>query len=103
MRRPVLTLFIVATLFWAVFWVLPAWPQADWLPLKHPQEGDDLRRCSECHVSEPDGFPFQRYEHTPFFGNSHRLVAVSSQRVCEICHQPSFCSDCHGASGGLKP
>lgn len=79
------------------------WSQGENLPLRHPQEEGDLSRCSECHETETHEFPFQRFEHTPLFGDNHRLAAVGSQRVCAICHKTSFCADCHGAGAGLKP
>jgi hypothetical protein len=86
-----------------VLQVRTAWTQDELLPLQHPREEGDLRRCSDCHDAEPDGFPFRRYEHTPLFGDNHRLTAAGSQSVCDMCHQPGFCSACHGAGAGLKP
>ncbi|MEJ2155692.1 MAG: hypothetical protein P8X96_10175 [Desulfobacteraceae bacterium] len=79
------------------------WAQGKNLPLAHPQEEGDLRKCSECHETESNEFPFKRFEHTPFFGDTHRLTAVGSQRVCQICHRTSFCADCHGTGAGLRP
>jgi hypothetical protein len=92
---------IVLLLCW--LHVRTAWTQDSLLPLQHPREEGDLRRCSDCHEAEPDGFPFRRYEHTPLFGDNHRFTATGSQRVCDMCHHPSFCGDCHGAGAGLKP
>ena len=80
-----------------------SWAQDGSLPLQHSEEEGDLRRCSQCHDTETGEFPYRRYEHTPLYGENHRLSAVGSQRVCEMCHQPSFCSDCHGAGTGLRP
>lgn len=100
-------LFIATAVITIVFLgglkVPTAWTQDDMLPLQHPQEDGDLKRCSTCHDTEPDGFPYRRYEHTPLFGDNHRLTAAGSQRVCNMCHQASFCSDCHGVGAGLKP
>jgi hypothetical protein len=79
------------------------WTQGEHLPLQHPPEEGDLRRCTECHDTEAHEFPFRRYEHTPLFGENHRLAAVGSQRVCAICHRTSFCADCHSPGAGLKP
>jgi len=96
---------IIASLSLLIWGVLAqtAWTEGYSLPLKHPQEQGQLARCSECHESEAGGFPYQRYEHTPLFGEDHRLTANGSQRVCEMCHRPNFCSDCHSPGAGLKP
>lgn len=80
-----------------------AWLQASQLPLQHPEEEGELGRCSECHDTESGEFPFRRFEHTPLFGDNHRFAANGSRYVCEMCHQPSYCSDCHGVGAGLKP
>ncbi|MDA8141097.1 MAG: hypothetical protein M0036_20830 [Desulfobacteraceae bacterium] len=84
--------------------LLPAqWSRADGLPLAHPREEGDLRACSDCHESEAKGFPFRRFEHSPLFAQNHRLTAVGSEQVCAMCHQPSFCSDCHAQGAAMKP
>lgn len=95
--------FISIVIFTGAMLIPNTWSQGDNLPLQHPQEEGDLRRCSECHDTETHEFPYQRFEHTPLFGDNHRLSAVGSQRVCSMCHQESFCADCHGAGAGLKP
>ena len=96
---------IIATIALAMggFFVAEGWTQGDRLPLRHPQEEGDLSQCSACHETESEEFPYRRFEHTPLFGENHRLTALGSQRVCEMCHRPSFCADCHGAGAGLKP
>ncbi len=99
----ILHITLAASLFLVSLLVQTVWAQGDQLPLQHPQEEGDLRSCSACHETEAGGFPFRRYEHTSLFGDRHRLTAVGSQRVCEMCHQPSFCGDCHGAGAALKP
>lgn len=73
------------------------------LPLRHPDEGDDLRMCTQCHAPDDEAFPFRRYNHTLLFGERHQAVARSGQPVCEMCHQPSYCSSCHGVGVELKP
>lgn len=99
----ILCLFFAASLFLGSVLVQTVWTQESLLPLQHPQEEGDLRSCSDCHETETAGFPFRRFEHTPLFGDDHRLAAVGSQRVCEMCHKPSFCGSCHGVGAALKP
>ena len=100
--RIALIIVSVAVLF-PMSWFQIAWSQGSQLPLLHPQEEGNLGRCSECHEVEEGGFPFQRYEHTQLFGEKHRFAAGTGKRVCEMCHRPSFCSDCHGVGAGLVP
>lgn len=83
--------------------VQTGWTNSYELPLRHSDEGRDLRNCFACHEADDDTFPFQRFNHTLTFGQTHGRVARSSQRVCEMCHRPSYCSDCHGVRAGLKP
>jgi hypothetical protein len=99
--RHTVFIFAIALLAGALL-ASSGWAQGQ-LPLQHPEEEGDLRRCSQCHDTERGAFPYRRYEHTPLFGDKHRLTAIGSQRVCEMCHQPSFCTDCHGAGAGLRP
>ncbi len=99
----ILHITIAASLFLGSFLVQTVRAQEGRLPLQHSREEGDLRSCTECHETEAGGFPYRRYEHTPLFGDGHRLVAVGSQRVCEMCHKPSFCGDCHGSGVSLKP
>ena len=103
MHKTSLHISAVAGLLVIFFLVQTAWSQGDRIPLQHPQEEGDLRKCSECHETEADGFPFRRYEHTPLYGENHRFTAIGSQQVCAICHQDSFCSDCHGQGAAMKP
>ena len=103
MRMRCLSIGMLALLLLGGLLAQTAWTQGALLPLKHPDEEGDLRRCSECHDTELGGFPFRRYEHTPMFGENHRLQAIGSERVCALCHQPGFCGDCHGAGAALKP
>ena len=34
---------------------------------------------------------------------THGRAAVRDQRVCEMCHKPSTCADCHGSKEEIKP
>lgn len=79
------------------------WTSGYELPLRHPDEGEDLRNCLACHEPDDESFPYQRFKHTLIFGEKHNSVARSGQRVCEMCHRPSYCSDCHAVRAGMKP
>lgn len=74
------------------------------LPEKHPEElGRGNPVCTDCH--EPSGkyIPFKRFNHTLYFLENHRLEAGQAVQVCQMCHQESFCNDCHAARVELKP
>lgn len=73
------------------------------LPLQHPDDGEDLRQCLDCHDSAESDFPFERFSHDLFFAERHAGSARGNASVCAMCHQQSFCSDCHGLRPGLKP
>lgn len=73
-------------------------------PLVHPEEeGENLKYCTECHDDSDAYIPYRRYVHTPVFMQTHRSVASQKVEVCNMCHKPSFCSDCHGVWTELKP
>lgn len=93
-------IFTMAALLVAV---QTGWSGSAETPLRHPDQGEDLRRCLNCHDADDDTFPYARFNHTMLFGEKHSQVARSNQRVCEMCHRPSYCSDCHGARVESKP
>jgi hypothetical protein len=64
----------------------------------HPEKVQGPPRCSSCHETN-----LQRFDHEIDFVGTHRALAVQDQQVCEVCHQPSFCADCHGTKEELKP
>jgi len=75
------------------------------LPAKHPtaaELGATPKNCMECH-EDSEEIPFQRYVHTADFGKSHRPAATQGAAVCAMCHQTSFCNDCHATRVELKP
>ncbi len=72
------------------------------VPAQHPdQEGEDVKFCTDCH-GENDPINYRRYEHTRLFITNHRVEASQSEEVCQMCHKPRFCSDCHASRGELK-
>ncbi len=78
----------------------------DKLPPGHPAEADLGGRppiCSDCHQTAAKGLVYSRYDHTAVFAGNHRQEAYQNERVCTLCHQPSFCNDCHATRVELKP
>jgi len=75
------------------------------LPNAHPklfELGERREFCTKCHGFKKDPIDFERYNHTALFTDNHRMVAYQDDRVCALCHEQTFCSDCHG-SVELKP
>jgi hypothetical protein len=81
--------------------------QSEWkLPLRHPADaGLDQRPpiCTACHDAKDANFNWQRFNHDAYFGDNHRQQAYQNSRVCGMCHQQSFCNDCHATRVELKP
>jgi len=76
------------------------------LPTAHPPEaelGDTPPNCIDCHEARGEKIDFERYSHTPYFGENHRQEAYQNPQVCAMCHQRSFCNDCHATRVELKP
>ncbi|GAB4390358.1 MAG: hypothetical protein Kow0025_21840 [Thermodesulfovibrionales bacterium] len=64
---------------------------------KHPIEVEKAV-CSMCH---PD--KWGENDHTVDWIQSHRFSAARSEQVCNLCHQRSFCADCHADKEEIKP
>jgi hypothetical protein len=75
------------------------------LPPRHPEELERGKRpvCTECHEARDDQIPYARFNHTAFFADSHRQEVYQAERLCALCHQTSFCNDCHATRVELKP
>lgn len=76
------------------------------LPTAHPQIfelGERREFCTKCHGFKKEPLDFERYNHTTLFTESHRMVAYQDEAVCALCHNQSFCSDCHATRVELKP
>ena len=73
-------------------------------PAQHPMEvGPGSPTCTECHDASSEDVNFQRYNHTPYFVDNHRPEAYQNAQLCSMCHQTSFCNDCHATRIELKP
>lgn len=80
-------------------------PSSSTLPAKHPSAeeiGAEPKVCTDCH--DPQGtVAFKRFVHTADWGKSHRAEGYQAADVCAICHETSFCNDCHASRVELKP
>ena len=75
------------------------------MPTTHPkiyELGERREFCTKCHGFKKEPIDFERYNHTPLFTDNHRIAVYQDDRVCALCHEQSFCSDCHGRVE-LKP
>jgi len=74
------------------------------LPLRHPEEAPGRPMCTDCHNDyDSEAFRYSLFDHTLTFGDDHRFAARNNTPVCQMCHRPAFCADCHGIRTGLKP
>lgn len=64
----------------------------------HPEAVATAPLCSSCHDAGRADI-----DHDASWMSSHGRAAVRDQRVCELCHRPASCADCHGAREELKP
>ena len=106
MRKPVLKLsvMLIVCLVLSSGCIPP--PAAYRLPKKHPLVYDLAKRrefCTSCHGYKKEPVDFERYNHTLFFTDSHRLVAYQDDRICALCHEQSFCNDCHVNRSEMTP
>lgn len=51
--------------------------------------------CTECH---PKGFTWRPASHRPEYAwlGNHGKAAKANRQPCMMCHEPTFCSNCHG-------
>jgi hypothetical protein len=59
--------------------------------------------CTECHEPRTEYVDYERLNHHPYFADNHRQEAYQQERLCAMCHQTSFCNDCHATRVELKP
>lgn len=73
------------------------------VPTRHPEDvGKGRPTCSECHEAG-QAVPYARFDHTVSFSENHRQEAYQNEKVCSMCHDQSFCNDCHVTHTELKP
>lgn len=78
-------------------------PDAE-LPNRHPEElGRGNPDCLECHDPGPGRIDYNAFVHSLSWGREHRQAAYQNASVCTMCHQTSYCNDCHAAKVELKP
>lgn len=65
---------------------------------KHPTEVEYPPICSDCHTDTRAAL-----NHTPDYTARHKFFAAQNQQACTVCHQESFCSNCHAHKEELKP
>lgn len=74
------------------------------VPTRHPEELSKGRPvCSDCHEAGKGAIPYARFNHTATFGGNHRNEAYQSAKMCSMCHDQSFCNDCHATRVEVKP
>jgi hypothetical protein len=64
----------------------------------HPEKVQGMPQCSSCHDAGRTAV-----DHGADWMRTHGQAAVNDQRVCELCHRPSTCADCHGSKEEIKP
>jgi predicted transcriptional regulator of viral defense system len=65
---------------------------------KHPVAVEKMPLCSACHNDWRAAL-----SHTSDFGTRHKFSAAQQKRACNLCHNDSFCADCHANKEELKP
>lgn len=73
---------------------------------RHPSAaelGEEPKDCLKCHEARGEYIEFGRYVHTADRGRSHRAEALQGAAVCAMCHETSFCYECHATKTELKP
>jgi hypothetical protein len=65
----------------------------------HPEELHESPTCSACHEKKE----YPALDHLAGWSRTHAAPARQYARTCEVCHQTSFCADCHGRREEIKP
>ncbi len=54
--------------------------------------------CSDCHTDWKTTF-----DHRSDYLTKHKFLADQQREVCSVCHEESFCADCHAHKEEIKP
>ena len=105
--KKIYALFSLLLLFAAILFACATTDEV-YTPLgPHPEDIAEMlgRRqiCTDCHTTESDTIVYERYNHTPYFTDNHGPQARLGVKVCAMCHQQSFCNECHATYVELKP
>ncbi len=75
------------------------------IPESHPVELKEKPRCTECHTDDTGVAmkPIGTFSHGSDWVSVHRFYASETNTLCNACHKPSFCIDCHAYKNELKP
>ncbi len=67
-------------------------------PKRHEEIEPGKPLCTECHDDDR-----AVYNHNSAFFDKHGRLAGTFSPLCEGCHKPKFCSDCHGNKEDIVP
>lgn len=77
------------------------------IPLRHLSavdlDGQDPKMCTDCHDARGEKIAFGSFNHNSTWTQTHRQRAYQNEAICSMCHQTSFCNDCHATRVELKP
>ena len=76
------------------------------LPQRHLSAedlGQQPTRCTDCHDARGEKLAYGSFNHTATWLQTHRQQAYQQEAICLMCHQTSFCNDCHATRVELKP
>lgn len=76
------------------------------LPSRHMSSEDlgmSTTNCTDCHEARGETLAFGNFVHSPTWMSSHKYQAYQNEAVCSLCHQTSYCNNCHASELELKP
>ena len=98
-------IMLVAVLALMAAWQGPVFSLERKIPASHPVEVAGMPLCIECHPDDTGVAlkPIATFNHSADFIGGHRFYASQTYVLCNACHKPSFCADCHAYDDELKP
>jgi len=75
-------------------------------PFRHQSAedlGESLTKCTNCHDARGETLAYGSFEHDATWTQTHKSQAYQHEGICAMCHQTSFCNDCHATNVELKP